>query len=117
VSDLGDGLEELAGTIGGVRAALVIETSGIEVATWGDADFETSAAELAELWRQVEATETCAASGPLKALDLVGADGTWMAVPLGAEYMLALLCDSAVPPGRARFYASEWTRDRHEDFA
>jgi predicted regulator of Ras-like GTPase activity (Roadblock/LC7/MglB family) len=106
----------LAQTVGGVRAVLVIEISGIEVATWGEMDFETAAAELAELWRQVGATETCAAPGPLKAIDVLGSEGTWVVVPLGTEYMLALLCGPGVAPGKARFYSVEWVREQREDF-
>jgi predicted regulator of Ras-like GTPase activity (Roadblock/LC7/MglB family) len=117
VSDLTDSLKQLAARIGGVRAVLVIEASGIEVATCGRADFEALAAEWAELWKRVGSSETLFGESALETLELRSAGGGWVVVPLGEEYVLALQAEPGVPPGKVRFYAREWAMENREDFA
>ncbi len=117
MSDLTIGLGRLAERIGGARAALVIEASGIEVATWGSADFEALAAEWAELWKRIGASDTLAADGKVEALEVRRVDGSWVLVPLADEYVLALLSEPGVPQGKVRFYAREWAIENREDFA
>jgi len=116
VPDFSRALSDL-GRRSGAAAALVLETAGIEVASWGDAEFETAAAEFAGLWREVCATETARAVGVVRALTVEGSLGTWVAVPLGAEYVLSLLSRPGVPPGRLRFWAGEWAREQGGHFA
>ncbi|GAB4267224.1 MAG: hypothetical protein Kow0092_20470 [Deferrisomatales bacterium] len=117
MSDLERALGALAERAGGVRAALVVETSGIEVACWGRADFEAAAAEWAELWRQVRAGETLGGADGVASVTILGARGGWVALPVGGDYLLLLAFDASVPPGRARFYAAQWARERGEEFA
>lgn len=110
-------LEALARQIGGVRAVLVVEASGIEVASWGDTDFEVAAAEWAELWRQVRASDGLAPGGAAEAVSLTSRTGTWVVLPLGTDYLLALLAEPGVAAGRVRFYGREWAAAHGEDFA
>jgi predicted regulator of Ras-like GTPase activity (Roadblock/LC7/MglB family) len=117
VSDYERALGALAARIGGLRAALVFESSGIEVCSWGGADPDLNAAEFAELLGRLGDVETLVAEGALDGITLSGADGQWVLVPLGTEYALALLADPAVPPGKLRFYADEWAALHREEFA
>jgi predicted regulator of Ras-like GTPase activity (Roadblock/LC7/MglB family) len=117
MSDLAEGLARLADRIGGARAALVIESSGIEVATWGRANFEAVAAECAELWKRAGSSETLIRDGIVETLEVRGAEGGWLLLSLGEEYVLALLAEPLVPPGKVRFYAKEWAIENREDFA
>lgn len=117
MADLHDSLEELARTLLGSRAILVIERSGIEVATWGREDFEVAAAEMAELWRQVATADSLRRVGETSALTFHGVGGTWVAVPLGTDYVLAVLAGTDLPAGKVRFYATEWARRHEGEFA
>ncbi len=115
MSDLYAAIEDLCTRLSGVRAALVLERSGIEVASWGEADFETAAAELAELWSAAARTESV---GPGLRTLVVEADGeVWTLTALGRDYLLAILAAEAVPAGKVRFYAGEWARAHREEFA
>ncbi len=115
--ELGERLRELCRRVGGARAAVIFERTGIEVAAWGDTDAETAAAEVAELWQQASDAETLARAGGVTGLDLRAAGATWVTVPLGREYVLAVLAGAEIPPGKARFYAAEWARLHGEEFA
>ncbi len=117
MTDLHESLAELARGLEGVKALLVIEGSGIEVATWGDGDFEAAAAEFAELWRQLGVAEALHRAGATKALTFHGAQGAWVAVPLGEDYVLAVLAGAKMPAGKAQFYATEWAHRHREEFA
>jgi len=117
VSDLSGGLARLVDRIGDARAALVIESSGIEVATWGTANFEAVAAECAELWKRVRSSETLLRDRAAETLEVRNAEGAWLLLSLGDEYVLALLSGPLVPPGKVRFYAKEWAIENQEDFA
>ena len=110
-------LEELAERIGGVRAALVIESTGIEVASWGGGDFEVAAAEWADLWKQVRYAAALGAGGEVKAVSIQTPEGVWVALPVTAEYVLAVQAGPGIPPGRVQFYAEEWAAAHGEDFA
>lgn len=114
-SDLFRALTQL-GDKAGARAGLVIECSGIEVATWGSADFESLAAEWSELWKRIGASEALAGDGKLESMELHRSAGGWVAVLLGDEYVLALQAKPEVPPGKLRFYAKEWAIEHREDF-
>jgi len=116
VSDLARDLAELGRRCGAV-AGLILETTGIEVASWGEAEFETAAAEFAGIWREASTTDTASAAGGVRALTVEGNLGAWVAVPLGTEYVLGLMAGPNVPVGRLRFYAGEWARDHREQFA
>ena len=110
-------LGDLGVRISGLRAALVFESSGIEVCSWGGADPDMNSAEFAELLGRLGEADTLAAEGPVEGLSVHGADGQWLLVPLGTEYALALLADPDVPTGKLRFYAGEWAAAHGEDFA
>ncbi len=114
MSDLDRALQDLCGRLGGVRAAVVMESSGIEVAAWGEADFETIAAELAELWSAAARAESV---GPGLRSMVLEADGeVWTLTALGEGYVVALLTAQGVPPGKVRFHAGEWARALREEF-
>ncbi|MHB8765523.1 MAG: roadblock/LC7 domain-containing protein [Deferrisomatales bacterium] len=117
MADLAEALGRLAEDVGGAQAALVLEVSGLEVASWGHGDFEALAAEVAELWRQLAAASELGAAGPVGSLEVLGARGTWVAVPLGQEYLLAVLGRADVPPGKLRFHAGEWAGEHRGEFA
>ncbi|MDF1553035.1 MAG: hypothetical protein P1P84_08235 [Deferrisomatales bacterium] len=117
MSDYERTLGELAARISGLRAALVFESSGIEVCSWGGADPDLNAAEFAELLGRLGATDTVAAEGSMDGVTIRGTEGQWLLVPLGAEYALALLAEPAVPQGKLRFYAEEWVAAHREEFA
>lgn len=117
MSDLRASVGKLAHKIGGVKAAILVEANGIEVAAWGEADFDTVSAELAELWMQVNATDMRSTAGQMMGLQIKGSNGGWVAVPLGEEYVLAVLVDAGVPLGKAMFYASEWVAENLEEFS
>jgi len=117
VSDLNAALQELCGRIGGVEAAVVLERTGIEVATWGEADFEAVAAELADLWKRASEAATVCASGAPRMMSVETPGRTWLLVPLGDDYLLGLAAGGSVPPGRVRFYAAEWVRAHREEFS
>ena len=114
--DLHEALGELAGSLAGLRAATVLETSGIEVATWGEADFEVLTAEVAELWRGLASTEALA-PGPPESLELRSRDGAWVVLPLAGDYLLAVLAGPGLPSGKARFYGREWVLRHRGAFA
>ena len=117
MSDYERTLGELASRISGLRAALVFESSGIEVCSWGGADPDLNSAEFAELLGRLGDTDTVAAEGDLHGVTICGTDGQWLLVPLGAEYALALLAEPTVPQGKLRFYAEEWVAAHREEFA
>lgn len=114
--DLYESFEELTRKIGGVKAALIVDNNAIEVATWGEADFETASAELVEIWKQAGASDVCLVSGRMRSLQISGSEGGWTVVPLGDEYMLAILVDAGIVLGKAKFYASEWVLANREEF-
>lgn len=101
----------------GARAVVVLERSGIDVASWGEADSETAAAEFGELWRQLRAADAVRAPGGLRSLEIVGSEGAWVAVPVGRDYAVALLTGPGIAPGRARFFAAEWAAAHEGEFA
>ena len=69
-------------------------------------------------WLQlISRSSSMAASGDRKSLSRQSANGAWVAVQLSEEYLLALLAEAAVPPGRVRFLACEWAAARREEFA
>ncbi len=115
MSDLEDQLRELAHRAG-ARAAVLLETSGIEVAAWGEADAETVAAEFAELWRRVKGAEAPGVLQAVRGLAIEGTHGTWVATALADDYLLAVLAAPSAVPGRARFYASEWAQAHRGEF-
>lgn len=116
MSDFRSDMENLARSAGAC-AAVVLERSGIDVASWGEADSETAAAEFGELWRQLRAADAARAPGELRSLEIVGTEGAWVAVPVGPDYVVALLTRAGVAPGRARFFASEWAAAHQGEFA
>ncbi|MBI5017426.1 MAG: hypothetical protein HZB55_18305 [Deltaproteobacteria bacterium] len=116
MSEFEQALEELAQTLGDARAAAVLETSGIELAVWGSADFETVTAEVAELWKAAGSSEGLSPEPP-ESVVVHGPHGTWIVLPLGADYLLALLAGPDLPAGKARFYAHEWAQEHREAFA
>ena len=115
--DLNASLQELCGRIVGIEAAVVLERTGIEVATWGEADFEAVAAELADLWKRAAEAEAVCASGAPRMMCVETPGRSWTLVPLGDDYLLGLAAGEAVPPGRVRFYAAEWVRAHREEFS
>ena len=117
MSDYERTLGELAARVSGVRAALVFESSGIEVCSWGETDPDLNSAEFAELLGHLGDTDTVAAEGALYGISIHGAAGQWLLLPLGVEYALALLADPSVPQGKLRFYAGEWVVAHREEFA
>lgn len=116
MSDYQSQMEVLARRAG-ARATVVLERSGIDVASWGDADSETAAAEFGELWRQLRTAGAVRAPGELRSLEIVGSEGAWVAVPVGEDYVLALLTGPGIAPGRARFFAGEWAATHRGEFA
>ncbi len=117
MSDLNASLQALCRRIGGVEAAVVLERTGIEVATWGEADFEAVAAELADLWKRASEAMAVCASGAPRMIFVETPGRTWLVLPVGDEYLLGLAAGGAVPPGRVRFYAAEWVRTHREEFS
>lgn len=119
MSDIRRSLEELALEVGDLRAALVFESSGIDVATWGDAEFESATVELASVWKNLSSAEIVSSFGG-KAPDFLEIrvqTDSWMLIPVGQDYLLALLVGPAGVPGRARFYGTEWAHRHKEDFS
>jgi predicted regulator of Ras-like GTPase activity (Roadblock/LC7/MglB family) len=116
VFEVQETLDELAADLAGLRAAVVLETSGIEVATWGEADFEVLTAEVAELWRGTAAAEALALGAP-ESLEVRSREGAWVILPLAGDYLLAVLSGPDLPAGKARFYGREWVRRHGGDFA
>ena len=119
MSDFRHALEQLALEIGQLRAALVFETSGIDVATWGDAEFEVATAELATVWKDLCAAEIVSALGGGEPdwLEIRVKGASWLLLPVGGDYLLGLLVGPDGFPGKARFYAAEWARLHREDFS
>lgn len=117
MSELRDSLKAMAEGVGGVRAAVVLETSGIEVASWGDADFEIVGAELSEIWKSIVSAEFLAESAGVEGVEIRLRDGSWIVHPLGAEYVLALRSGPTAPTGKVRFHASQWTVEHRGDFS
>ncbi len=117
MSDLGAALGALARQAGGVEAALVLERTGLEVAFWGRGDAEALAAEVAELWRQVGASEALVEAGAVRGFEVAAEGGAWLAAPLGEEYLLVLRTGVGAVPGRVRFYAQQWAAERRGEFA
>lgn len=117
MSDYEQGLGELAARVSGMRAALVFESSGIEVCSWGEADPDLNSAEFAELLGRLLDADTVVAEGEVEGLVIHGATGQWLLAPVGSEYALALLAEPAVPTGKLRFYAGEWVAAHAEEFA
>lgn len=116
MSEFERALEELAAGLAGLRAAVVLETSGIELACWGDVDVETVTAEVAELWKGAAGAEVLGAAPPA-CVTVQSRAGTWQVLPAGGEYLLAVLAGPEVPAGKVRFHAEEWARDHREAFA
>jgi predicted regulator of Ras-like GTPase activity (Roadblock/LC7/MglB family) len=116
VFEIHEALDELAGSLKGLRAATVLETSGIEVATWGEADFEVLTAEVAELWRGLASAEALALGTP-ESLEVRSGEGAWVVLPLAGDYLLAVLAGPGLPSGKARFYGREWVLRHRGDFA
>ncbi len=117
MAELQEALGALANEVGGVRAALVVEATGIPVAAWGEVEEDHLAAELADLWARAGAPGLCTGTGQPRAVEFSGAGGAWVAVQLGDEYLLALLTGQGVPSGRVRFLAGEWAAARRKEFA
>ncbi len=117
MSDLSASVQALCERIGGVEAAVLLERTGIEVATWGEADFEAVAAELADLWKRASEAGAVCSSGAPRMLSLETPGRTWLVLPVGDDYLLGLATAGGVPPGRARFYAAEWVRAHREEFS
>jgi hypothetical protein len=101
VSDFGESLAALASGMGQIRAALVLETTGIEVAAWGKGDFDIFGAELSEVWKVIGSAEF-----------LVASSG-----PEGAEIRLALGPGAGAPPGKVRLHAAQWAHKHREEFS
>ena len=116
MSEFDQALEELAQILGDARAAAVLETSGIELAVWGSADFEAVTAEVSELWRTVTSSEGLNPEPP-EFVAVHKPDGSWIVLPLGSDYLLALLAGPDLPVGKVRFYAQEWAQEHREAFA
>lgn len=109
MSEFERALEDLAQSLDGLRAAVVLETSGIELAVWGDADFDVFTAEAAELWKAASTAEGFGPDAP-EMLCVWSRSGLWLVMPLGGDYLLALVAGPDLPAGKARFYAAEWAR-------
>lgn len=116
MSEFERALADLAQTIGGLRAAVVLETSGIELTSWGEGDFEVLTAEVAELWKAAAGAEALGIATP-ECLTVQTRAGACQVLPLGGDYLLALFAGPEVPPGKARFLASEWAHAHREAFA
>lgn len=114
--EIHEALDDLVASLPGLRAAMVLETSGIEVATWGEADFEVAAAEVAELWRGLAASGSLAL-GPAESLEVRSRDGSWVILPVGGDYLLGVLGGFGLPAGKARFFGREWVLRHRGDFA
>lgn len=119
MSDIRNALEQLATEIGDLRAALVFENSGIDVATWGDAEFESATTELAALWRGFSSTELVSSLGGSAPdyLEVRVRSQAWMLLPVGTEYLLGMLVGTDGLPSRARFYGTEWAHRHKEEFS
>jgi predicted regulator of Ras-like GTPase activity (Roadblock/LC7/MglB family) len=119
VSDLRNALEQLATEIGDLRAALVFESSGIDVATWGDAEFESATTELAALWRSFSSAEVVSSLGASAPnyLEVRVQSEAWMLLPVGKGYLLGMLVGPDGLPARARFYGAEWAHRHKEEFS
>lgn len=116
MSEFERALEELARDLEGLKAAVIFETSGIELALWGEADFEAVTAEAAELWKAAAGAEALGGES-LEGLSIQTTTGSWQVLPVGGDYLVALVAAPDVPPGKLRFCAVEWTRDHREAFA
>lgn len=116
MSEFEQALEVLAAAIPGLEAAVVLETTGIELAVWGEADFEVVTAEAAELWRAASSAEGLG-PGPVEILCGASRSGSWLVLPLAGDYLLAVLAGPDLPLGKARFYAAEWAREHAGDLA
>ncbi|NTU59563.1 MAG: hypothetical protein HGA98_00715 [Deltaproteobacteria bacterium] len=118
MSDLRSSLGELAEEVGDLRAVVVFEASGVEVAAWGAGEPEAPAAELASVWGGLSASETVLSlGGALDSVEVRTRSGTWVVLPLGADYLLGLLVGSEGLPGRARFCGVGWAHRHREEFS
>ena len=116
MSDYDASLGEMATRVSGLRAALVFESSGIEVSSWGGADPDTNSAEFAELLARLKEADSVALEGPVAGLSILGDTGQWLVLPVRDDYALALLADPTVPAGKLRFYAEQWVAEHGGDF-